>query len=207
VAVAYRYLDPKWADEAAAGRFLLRRLSYYRSLECPQHSRDELEGMVEGYVDYEHFDVVDDSTPDRQELLRHFGIKADGMRDFTFSENRVFHVVPDYFVLCCTQVIARRMEDGGRSAIIRISDVDELGRRVSLTHADVLSGHAADVVTYEERRYDPRKERLEAHPFRKERRFMIEQEARVIWKARAEYEYTTLQVDCPAVSPLISRIR
>jgi hypothetical protein len=38
--IAYRYLSAEHAAQAIKGQFLLRRLSSYRSLECPPDRRD-----------------------------------------------------------------------------------------------------------------------------------------------------------------------
>jgi hypothetical protein len=205
--IAYRAVEEKYADAALSGQFLLRRLSYYRSLECPPERRDELEASVRAKVDRWHIKSYDDSSKQTRESLRAMGVHvAPGvtMRNVSFNNVNSVQIGQDNFVLCFSTFPGANLSAGGRDVLLKISDVEELGKLLTEAQQADVHPFKCGRVQYGPRSFDPREAFMEPDPFIKEARFADENEVRLI--ARPMDDRVTLLTNCKRARSLIERV-
>jgi hypothetical protein len=177
--IAYRYIEPKYLDGSLHGIFLLRRLSYYRTIESPERV-DPLEGAVAGWIDNRAFANVIAGSANAAKLKR-VGIT---FRDRANVQNNLFvEHSPDYFILSLTHANDARLTAGGRSTVIKIHDTEELARAILAANPKRLLGAAVGEVVYENRFIDLHKSGIEADPFKKGPQFRSEQEVRIVFSS------------------------
>lgn len=200
--IAYRYLSAAHAIQAMSGKFLLRRLSYYRSEECPPDRRDEMENQTKGVLNV--VSKGNEIPAEHYAAMRRVGIHiAPGaVRNLIVSDDQHFFIGPDFFVLCLSSTKTDRLATEGRDSIVKVSDVEGVGRLIASTHSDVLRFTTAGAVSYESRNFDPLTALKSPDPLKKETRFQQESEIRIVWEALDQR--TTLLTHCPDIAPYIS---
>jgi hypothetical protein len=181
--IAYRYLEPQYLDDALHARFMLRRLSFYRSIESPDR-RDSLEGSVEGYITEHTFTNVQPGSDDAK-ILEAMGIRfLDGgsLGSGTVRRTSSVQRSEDLFILSLSGIINPVLSTEGRSATIKVGNVVRLAQQIVAKNATALIGFKVARVVYENRVFDPRKLLLEPDPFKKAREYRHEDEIRIAFR-------------------------
>lgn len=202
--VGFRYVEPQYLKAALRGEFYLRRLDFYRSHECPPGRRDELEGAVEAHIDYWKIDRP--TATDNQVLAQMgFNLGATSM-DTTFRNIVSSRAMPSTFLLSFTDGPNDDLTSEGRSTLLRVKSLEELGLRLRRWHTRLLGIPKIGRVAYGDRRYDPRAAFLSPDPFIKESRFSGERELRIVWRALMPVP-PTLTTWCPEATELIELVK
>lgn len=185
LANAYRYLAQEHAAAALRGEFLLRRLSYYRTEECPKERRDLLEGGVKAHIEFERIDVPSHS---QIEGAKRAGIGIHpGARNIVINNQVGLEFVADGFLLCLSECPNNdRLRGEGRNTVIEIIDLDKLAEAIVKCHQELLEGGRSGKVKYGPRIYEPMKDPsyLSPDPFLKGYDFETEREIRIVWEAK-----------------------
>ncbi|MFD1191156.1 hypothetical protein [Phenylobacterium conjunctum] len=107
------------------------------------------------------------------------------------------------FCTCATPANVE-LRKQGRTAIIEILDVDELGRRLAAAHPDRLGAPTARSVRYENRVFRADQPILpEPNAFIKDKAFQSEKEIRIVWptiSGEIPEQFTTA---APGIAPLL----
>jgi len=126
------------------------------------------------------------------------------MRDVTFSNVNSTQIGLDSFVLCFSAAPSAVLASGGRNILLRISDIEALGKLLTEAHQADVGPFECGLVAYGQRSFDPREAFLEPNPFIKEARFSDENEIRLV--AHAIDDRATLLTNCPRARSLIERV-
>ncbi|MEQ1619610.1 MAG: hypothetical protein ABL883_14845 [Terricaulis sp.] len=197
----YRFLPEDFVEAACAGKFLLRRLSYYRGLEGLSDRGDDLDGAVRAKLN-----VTGHDSPswEPDPLLLKVGIYAANCTNGTINAAKTTVIEDKYFVLCTSLNRPEALGSEGRNAIIRISNIVEFTRAIASRHRDEIRKFHVGPVDYKEREFDVREADLAPSAFVKQPRFAHEQEVRFLWEARGSQD--NLLTDCPDAGALVERV-
>lgn len=201
---AYRYLEPKYADDLGVrGAVRIGTLASFGRLEDAQC--DPCDGAVR--YDIGNLRIGDAAKPKHQAkvaLARHIGVGVQS-GDNVLLQNCQARIRYAGNALCLSQRPDNPLFlNEGKTAVFEVPDLLELGLCITHFGQKALGTTVdCDFVTYEKRRFTECDGVRDPDPFIKEIAFKKEEEIRIFWATRGTQIITVAH---PAIAELVRRI-
>jgi hypothetical protein len=194
---AWKIVDADHAHFVERGSLRIGTLQGYKDLENGR--ADEIDGAVDIRADALFYEV-----PEHRRAMERIGMVGGVVMGC-----RVIVRPPPLYAFCMTQPGCRYDPQPGKPKVVfRIKHLHRLGRLISETYPDRISGYLIRHVTYDRRHVDALEEHYGApDPFMKDQVFSSEKEIRIIWLPRSNEEISSFITEPdPRIATYISRV-